>query len=159
MAAGTAMRFCLQRNVRKAVALRSIPPSACSKDCSNMSGQDANRRPSLRRARGPKTICSSAAMLRSLRTGEIIDKRWLRFSFPTFWHHDVLRGLDYLRNAGIKPDGRAREAIKTPDRATPPERAVAAQPPSCRTYPLEMETDVGSASRSNTLRALRVSRW
>src|SRR6266481_2823711 len=41
-------------------------------------------------------------MFRSLRTGRVIDKRWLRFSFPTFWHYDVLRGLDYLRNAGIK---------------------------------------------------------
>ena len=51
-------------------------------------------------------------MFRSLRTGEVIDKRWLRFSFPTFWHYDVLRGLDYLRNAGIKPDSRVREAIE-----------------------------------------------
>src|SRR5690348_3466677 len=51
-------------------------------------------------------------MFRSLRTGEIIDDRWLRFSFPTFWHYDVLRGLDYLRNAGVKPDDRVREAIK-----------------------------------------------
>jgi hypothetical protein len=32
-------------------------------------------------------------MLRSLRTGKVIDKRWLRFSFPTFWHYDLLRGL------------------------------------------------------------------
>ena len=51
-------------------------------------------------------------MFRSLRTGKVIDKRWLRFSFPTFWHYDVLRGLDYLRNAGIKPDSRVREAIE-----------------------------------------------
>src|SRR5271155_5731653 len=51
-------------------------------------------------------------MLRSLRTGEVIDKRWLRFSFPTFWHYDVLRGLDYLRNAGIKPDSRMSDAIE-----------------------------------------------
>jgi hypothetical protein len=41
-------------------------------------------------------------MFRSFRTGEVIDERWLRFSFPTFWHYHVLRGLDYLRNAGIK---------------------------------------------------------
>src|SRR5881409_2809866 len=52
-------------------------------------------------------------MFRSLRTGEVIDKRWLRFSFPAFWHCDVLRGLDYLRNAGIKPDSRVSEAIET----------------------------------------------
>src|SRR2546429_2271914 len=51
-------------------------------------------------------------MLRSLRTGKVIDKRWLRFSFPTFWHYDVLRGLDYLRNAGIKPDSHVRDAIE-----------------------------------------------
>ncbi|MCX6625858.1 MAG: hypothetical protein NTY38_33305, partial [Acidobacteria bacterium] len=50
-------------------------------------------------------------MFRSLRTGEVIDKRWLRFSFPTFWHYDVLRGLEYLRNAGIQGDDRVREAI------------------------------------------------
>src|SRR5215472_4503987 len=48
----------------------------------------------------------------SLRTGEVIAKRWLRFSYPPFWHYDVLRGLDYLRNAGIKPDGSVRDAIE-----------------------------------------------
>jgi hypothetical protein len=52
-------------------------------------------------------------MFRSLRTGEVINKRWLRFAFPTFWHYDVLRGLDYLCNAGIKPDSRVSEAIET----------------------------------------------
>jgi len=98
-------------------------------------------------------------MLRSLRTGEVIDRRWLRFSFPTFWHYDVLRGLDYLRNAGVKPDSRVREAIETviqrrhqngrwPLDLLHPER-----------IPLEMETAVGSASRWNTLRALRVLSW
>jgi hypothetical protein len=98
-------------------------------------------------------------MLRSLRTGKIIDKRWQRFSFPMFWHYDVLRGLDYLRDAGIKPDGRIREAIETviarrhqngrwPMNLVHPEY-----------IPLKMETGVGSASRWNTLRALRVLRW
>src|ERR1700677_494204 len=51
-------------------------------------------------------------MFRSLRTGKVIDKRWLRFSYPAHWHYDVLRGLDYLRNAGVKPDDRLREAIE-----------------------------------------------
>ncbi len=98
-------------------------------------------------------------MVRSLRTGEVIDKRWLRFSFPTFWHYDVLRGLDYLRKAGIKPDSRVGDAIKTvierrhqngrwPLNVLHPEH-----------IPLEMETAVGSASRWNTLRALQVLRW
>jgi len=98
-------------------------------------------------------------MFRSLRTGEVVNKRWLRFSFPPFWHYDVLRGLDYLRNAGIKPDSRVRAAIEVvmerrhqngrwPLNLLHPEH-----------IPLEMETGVGSASRWNTLRALRVLRW
>jgi hypothetical protein len=98
-------------------------------------------------------------MFRSRRTGRVIDKRWLRLSFPTFWHSDVLRGLDYLRNAGIKPDSRVREAIKIvmarrhqngrwPLNLVHPEH-----------IPLQMETGVGGASRWNTLRALRVLRW
>jgi len=98
-------------------------------------------------------------MYRSLRTGEVIDKRWLRFSFPPFWHYDVLRGLDYLRKAGRKPDRRVRDAIEIvvtrrhqngrwPLNLLHPEH-----------IPLKMETAVGSASRWNTLRALRVLRW
>ncbi len=98
-------------------------------------------------------------MFRSFRTGNVINKRWLRFSYPTFWHYDVLRGLDYLRDAGIKPDSRVREAIEIviarrhqngrwPLNLLHPEQT-----------PLQMETAVGRASRWNTLRALRVLRW
>jgi hypothetical protein len=103
-------------------------------------------------------------MFRSLRTGKVIDKRWLRFTYPTFWHYDVLRGLDYLRDAGIKPDdvrpdSRVDEAIEVvierrhqngrwPLNLLHPEE-----------IPLKMETEVGRASRWNSLRALRVLRW
>jgi hypothetical protein len=98
-------------------------------------------------------------MFRSLRTGEVIDKRWLRFTYPTHWHYDVLRGLDYLRNAGIKPDSRVDEAIEV---------VIARRHQNGRWplnllhpeyIPLEMETGVGRASRWNSLRALRVLRW
>jgi hypothetical protein len=98
-------------------------------------------------------------MLRSLRTGKIIDKRWLRFSFPTFWHYDVLRGLDYLRNAGIKPDSRVDDAIEVVMKR----RHQNGRWPMNRLHPefipLKMETEVGGASRWNTLRALRFLRW
>ncbi len=98
-------------------------------------------------------------MSRFLRSGEVINKRWLRFSFPPFWHYDVLRGLDYLRNAEIRPDSRVSEAIdvvierrhqngRWPLNLLHPEN-----------IPLKMETVVGSASRWNTLRALRVLHW
>ena len=98
-------------------------------------------------------------MFRSLRTGEVIDKRWLRFSFPTFWHYDVLRGLDYLRNAGIKPDGRVSDAIEIVIERRHQNGRWPLNLLHPEYIPLEMETVVGSASRWNTLRALRVLRW
>ena len=51
-------------------------------------------------------------MFRSLSSGEVIDRKWTRFSFPTTWHYDVLRGLDYLRAAGVEPDERVAEAVE-----------------------------------------------
>jgi hypothetical protein len=110
------------------------------------------------RKRGEKYLMERG-MFRSLRTGRVIDNRWLRFSFPTFWHYDVLRALDYLRDAGVKADDRVREAIdivtkrrhqngRWPLNVLHPEK-----------IPLRMEADVGSASRWITLRALRVLRW
>jgi len=98
-------------------------------------------------------------MLRSLRTGEVIDRRWLRFSFPTFWHYDVLRGLDYLRNAGVKPDSRVREAIEIVIERRHQNGRWPLNLVHRERIPLEMETDVGRASRWNTLRALRVLSW
>ena len=101
-------------------------------------------------------------MFRSLSTGEVIDRRWTRFSFPTVWHYDVLRGLDYLRSAGVKPDERVAEAVELVEERRAPERALAAQRhPSRSRQPagFDMETEVGKASRWNTLRALRVLDW
>jgi len=98
-------------------------------------------------------------MFRSLRTGEVIDKRWLRFSFPTFWHYDVLRGLDYLRDAGIKPDARVQEAIEVVIKRRHQNGRWPLNFLHPEYLPVKMETHVGSASRWNTLRALRVLRW
>jgi hypothetical protein len=98
-------------------------------------------------------------MFRSLRTGEVIDKRWLRFSFPTFWHYDVLRGLDYLRNAGVKPDGRVDEAIEVVIKRRHQNGRWPLNLLHPEDIPLQMETEVGRASRWNALRALRVLRW
>ncbi len=97
-------------------------------------------------------------MMRSLRTGEIVRAEWTRFSFPPRWHYDVLRGLDYLRDAGVRPDGRLAEAIEL----------VRSKRTADGRWPLQnhyrgrehfrMEQP-GRPSRWNTLRALRVLRW
>jgi len=110
------------------------------------------------RKRGEKYLIERR-MFRSLRTGEVIDQRWLRFSFPTFWHYDVLRGLDYLRNAGIKPDSRVRKGIEIVIERRHQNGRWPLNLLHRERIPLEMETAVGAASRWNTLRALRVLHW
>lgn len=98
-------------------------------------------------------------MFRSLRTGDVIDKRWLRFSFPPFWHYDILRGLDYLRKAGAEPESRVREAVEIVAERRHQNGRWPLNLVHPEFIPLQMETAVGSASRWNTLRALRVLRW
>lgn len=98
-------------------------------------------------------------LLRRKSTGAVIDEDWLRFSFPTRWFYDVLRGLDYFRAAGGTPDGRLAEAVE----------AVRSKRRDDGTWLLEnthpgavhfaLEDGDGHPSRRNTLRALRVLRW
>ena len=84
---------------------------------------------------------------------------WTRFAFPTWWHYDVLRGLEYLRRAGVAPDERVAEAIDL----VASKRDENGLWPLETQYPGEMpvETDEGEGrpSRWNTLRALRVLDW
>ena len=98
-------------------------------------------------------------MLRRRSTGEVIDSAWTQFSFPTRWHYDVLRGLDYLRSAGVKPDERLDEAINLVEGKRDPQGRW----PLENTHPgrvhFEMESGDGGPSRWNTLRALRVLAW
>jgi hypothetical protein len=98
-------------------------------------------------------------MFRRLSTGEVIDRKWTRFAFPTVWHYDVLRGLDYLRSADVKPDERVVEAVgiveaRRHQNGRWPMNHLHADRLS---FPLEPET--GRASRWNTMRAMRVLRW
>ena len=50
-------------------------------------------------------------LFRRKSTGDIVNPAWLQFSFPTRWHYDVLRALDYFRSVGDAPDSRMDEAI------------------------------------------------
>ncbi|MGH8928994.1 MAG: hypothetical protein ACRDWH_11625 [Acidimicrobiia bacterium] len=98
-------------------------------------------------------------MLRSLTTGEVVNPRWKLLSFPPRWHYDVLRGLDYLRDAGVPPDDRCDEAIALVESKRDKEERWPLQ----NHYPgkehFKMEPGSGKPSRWNTLRALRVLRW
>jgi hypothetical protein len=98
-------------------------------------------------------------MFRSLSTGEVINRAWTRFSFPLIWHYDVLRGLDYLRNAGVEPDDRVSEAVQIVANRQHQNGRWPLHIPNPERVPFNMEPGQGKASRWNTLRALRVLKW
>jgi hypothetical protein len=120
---------------------------------------------------GPAAVRSAAArrageeyllerrLFRRRSTGEVVQPGYLEFSFPYYWHYDVLRALDYFRRADADPDPRMAEAVEV---------VRSKQSPNGR-WPLDhlhpgrvhfdLEGDVGGPSRWNTLRAQRVLAW
>jgi hypothetical protein len=98
-------------------------------------------------------------LLRRLSAGDVIDPAWTRFAFPPLWHYDVLRGLDYLRAAGARPDARVEEAVAiVRDRRQDDGRwLLDVRHPD--TLHEELAGVVGEPNRWVTLRALRVLRW
>ena len=98
-------------------------------------------------------------MLRRLSTGEVIDPAFTQFSYPTYWHYDVLRGLDYLRAAGTVPDERVAEAIDLVESKRDANGRWALENPHAGGLHFAIDEGEGRPSRWNTLRAMRVLRW
>ena len=92
-------------------------------------------------------------------TGEVIDNSWLRFSFPHWYHYDVLRALDYLRDAGVEPDERIADAITVVERQRDPAGRWPLQNVRKGESHVVMEVGEDASSRWNTLRAMRVLGW
>jgi hypothetical protein len=96
-------------------------------------------------------------LMRRISTGEVIEASWLEFAFPTWWHFDVLYGLDYFR-AADNADRRLDDAValvrgkQQSDGRWLLERSH----PGAMHFALEA---VGEPSRWITLRALRVLDW
>jgi hypothetical protein len=98
-------------------------------------------------------------MLRRRSTGEVIEPEFVQLSNPITYHYDVLRGLDYLRAAGVSADASVAEAVEI----------VESKRDADRRWPIEIVHDddlhfdmgeaLGKPSRWITLRALRVLRW
>ncbi|NJL53966.1 hypothetical protein HC928_01585 [bacterium] len=82
-----------------------------------------------------------------------------RFAFPTWWHYDVLRGLEYLRRAGVAPDERMAEAIDlvASKRDHNGRWLLEIQHPG--EMRIEIDEGEGQPSRWITLCALRVLKW
>ena len=98
-------------------------------------------------------------LFRRKSTGEMIDPSWLEFSFPTWYHYDVLRGLEYLRDAEVKPEERVAEAIRVVMGNRDPDGRWPLQNVHDGEAHFEMDDGEENPSRWNTLRAMRVLQW
>jgi hypothetical protein len=108
-------------------------------------------------------------LFRRRSTGEVIERdrkggaAWTRFAFPTWWHYDVLRGLEYLRRADVAPDERMAEAIDLVESKRDGNGRWPLETRHPGQMPVEIDEGEGrsplGASRWNTLRALRVLDW
>lgn len=104
-------------------------------------------------------------LMRRRSSGELItrDRKsgtdWMRFAFPTWWHYDVLRGLDYLRSAGVAPHARVADAVALVESKGDAGGRWLLDYRHPGAMPIEIDGGEGNASRWNTLRALRVLRW
>jgi hypothetical protein len=97
-------------------------------------------------------------LYRSHRTGEIVDQKLTKMTFPPRWRYDLLRILDYFQDCNAPRDTCMKEGIEL----------LRAKKRKDGTWPLNagmsgrlffhMEK-AGQPSRMNTLRALRVLRW
>ena len=114
----------------------------------------------VRAARGRgEAYLIERGLFRRKSTGEVIDPSWLQFSFPHWYFYDVLRGLEHLRAAEVRPDERVAEAVEAVERQRDPDGRWRLQNVHAGDAHLRMEEGEGKPSRWNTLRALRVLEW
>jgi hypothetical protein len=98
-------------------------------------------------------------LFRRKSTGEVVNPAWLQFSFPTRWHYDVLRALEYFRAAGGAPDSRMDEAIHLLRSKQQPDGTWLLENTHPGKVHFELEDGDNRPSRWNTMRALRVLGW
>ena len=109
------------------------------------------------RRRGEEYLLERS-LFRSRRTGEVPVDDWLRFSFPTRWHYDVLRGLEYFRLAEVS-DPRLGEAADLVRSKRQDDGTWLLENTHAGAAHVAYDEGDGRPSRWNTLRAIRVLDW
>jgi hypothetical protein len=98
-------------------------------------------------------------LFRRKSSGDVVNPAWLHFSFPTRWHYDVLRSLEYFREAGDPPDQRVDAAMQVLRSKQQPDGTWLLENTHPGSVHFMLEDGDGRPSRWNTLRALRVLSW
>jgi hypothetical protein len=109
------------------------------------------------RRRGEQYLLERSVFRRKS-TGEVPVDAWLQFSFPTRWHYDVLRGLEYFRRADVR-DPRLGEAIELVRSKRQEDGTWLLENTHAGAVHFALEDGDGRPSRWNTLRATRVLEW
>ncbi len=94
-------------------------------------------------------------LCKSHRTGEVMDNRMLKISWPTRWYFDILRGLEYFADAGRTWDDRLEWSMNV----LMSKRRRDGRWPVQNRHPGESHVQMektGGPSRWNTFRALKV---
>lgn len=89
------------------------------------------------------------------RTGEIINKDFLKLTYPCRWRYDILRALNYFQHSQKKWDDRMNPAIQVIFKKRNKDSTWNVQARHPGQVHFEMEK-AGKPSRWNTLRVLRV---
>jgi len=109
------------------------------------------------RARGEEYLLQRG-LFRRKSTGEVVDAAFLEFSFPTRWHYDVLRALEYFRRADVR-DPRLAAAVDLVRSKQQDDGTWLLENTHRGAVHFELEDGDGRPSRWNTLRAARVLDW
>jgi hypothetical protein len=110
------------------------------------------------RRRGEEYLLERS-LFRRRSTGELANPEFLQLAFPPRYHYDVLRALDYLRAADVKPDARMGEAVHIIESRREADGRWLLDYAYDEALGFSIGESVGRPSRWNTLRALRVLRW
>jgi hypothetical protein len=98
-------------------------------------------------------------LFRRRSTAEVANPAFLKFAFPPRYHYDVLRALDYFRDAGVQPDARIAEAVHLVESRQQADGRWLLDDAHDESLAIPFGESVGEPSRWNTLRALRVLGW
>jgi hypothetical protein len=98
-------------------------------------------------------------LLHRLSDGEVPQQRWLDVGFPYSWNYDVVRALDYMREARPNVDERMTEALDIVESKRDAEGRWPLEVAYHDRLPVDLAEAEGQPSRWITLRALRIRRW
>lgn len=121
-------------------------------------GADLVERVGAARRRGEAYLLERS-LFRRRSNGEVADPGFLAFGFPSRYEYDVLRALDYFREAGSLPDARMAEAVGVVQQRRQADGRWLLDRSHGEAIAVALGEAAGEASRWNTLRAQRALRW